>query len=157
RSRVSGRAGEVCVRDAPDSAVARARRRLAYDGSMETRTLPGTGLTVSRACFGTMTFGAQTDRAAAERMVDLYFDRGVSLCDTAKVETDGAAEVIRGEIPKGGRAGVVVATKVGSQPAEPDAPRLSRAAILKQIDLSLGRLQTDYVDLYYLHTPDPQT
>src|SRR5260370_28439930 len=126
-------------------------------GLMETRKLPHTDLTVSRACFGAMTFGSQTDQATAARMVDLCLDRGVNFFDTANVYNNGASETILGEVLKGRRDRVILASKAGSQPAEPDAAPLSRKAILANIDASLRRLQTDYLDLYYLHLPDYQT
>jgi len=126
-------------------------------GAMETRTLPHTGLTVSRACFGTMTFGGQTDQRAAARIVDLAMDRGINFFDTANVYTDGRSETILGEFLKGRRDRVVLASKVGVQPASPQAPALARRTILANIDASLRRLQTDYLDLYYLHRPDYAT
>ena len=68
---------------------------------METRRLPQTDLTVSRACFGTMTFGMQNDQAAAARMVDLCLDRGVNFFDTANVYNGGEAETMLGRVLKG--------------------------------------------------------
>ena len=124
---------------------------------METRTLPHTGLTVSRACFGTMTFGGQTDQRAAARIIDLAMDRGINFFDTANIYTDGRSETILGEFLKGRRDRVVLASKVGAQPASPEAPALARQTILANIDASLRRLQTDYLDLYYLHRPDYAT
>ena len=123
-------------------------------GAMETRTLPHTGLTVSRACFGTMTFGSQTDQRAAGRMVDLAMDRGINFFDTANAYNDGRSEAILGEFLKGRRDRVVLASKVGAQAATPDHSPLARQSILANIDASLRRLQTDYLDLYYLHRPD---
>ena len=120
---------------------------------MQTVTLPHTDLTVSRACFGTMTFGGQTDEAAATRMIDLCFDRGVNFLDTANVYTKGESETILGRILKGRRNRCILASKVGNKTGD-DASPLSKRAILKQIDLTLQRLQTDYLDLYYLHLPD---
>jgi len=102
-----------------------------------------------------MTFGGQTDEAAATRMIDLSFDRGVNFLDTANVYTKGESETILGRILKGRRNRCVLASKVGNKTGDPpDAPPLSKRAILKQIDLTLQRLQTDYLDLYYLHLPD---
>jgi aryl-alcohol dehydrogenase-like predicted oxidoreductase len=124
---------------------------------METRALRNTGLTVSRACFGAMTFGSQTDSATAARMVDLCLDRGINFFDTANVYNDGRSETVLGETLKGRRGRVILASKVGSQPAEPGAAPLSHSAILANIDGSLRRLQTDYLDLYYLHQPDYST
>jgi aryl-alcohol dehydrogenase-like predicted oxidoreductase len=127
---------------------------------METRTLPHTDLTVSRACFGTMTFGGQTDPAAAERMVDLCIDRGVNFFDTANVYTGGQSETILGGILKcgGRRQRVVVASKVGVKLGDAAGkPSLTRQAIFENLEGSLRRLQTDYLDLYYLHMPDGLT
>jgi 1-deoxyxylulose-5-phosphate synthase len=122
---------------------------------MEKRALSHTELTVSRACFGTMTFGGQTDPATATRMVDLCLDRGINFFDTANSYVKGESEKILGSILKGRREKVVLATKVGTPTGDPaDATPLSRKSILHNIDASLGRLQTDYLDLYYLHLPD---
>lgn len=122
---------------------------------MDYRTLPNTDLKVSRASFGAMTFGAQTDEATAGRMIDICFDAGVNFFDTANVYNKGKSETILGRLLKGRRDKVVLATKVrGKMGDGPDESGLSRAAILKAIDGSLQRLQTDYVDVYYLHQPD---
>ena len=125
---------------------------------METRTLTHTGLTVSRACFGTMTFGSQTDEPTARRIVDTCLDHGVNFFDTANVYNRGVTETIVGKVFQGRRDKVVLASKVrGKMGDAPDEEGLSRAAILKAIDESLTRLQTDYLDLYYLHHPDWST
>jgi aryl-alcohol dehydrogenase-like predicted oxidoreductase len=122
---------------------------------METRTLPHTGLTVSRACYGTMTFGKQSDQALSTRLVDRSIDSGIDFFDTANAYSSGVAETILGNALKGRRDRVVLASKVGFRAGDtPDDIGLSRAAILRAIDLSLARLQTDYLDLYYLHVPD---
>ncbi|MEJ2010288.1 MAG: aldo/keto reductase [Acidobacteriota bacterium] len=122
---------------------------------MEYRTLPNTDLKVSRASFGTMTFGGQTDEATAGRMIDLCFDAGINFFDTANVYNKGLSETITGKLLKGRRDKVVLATKVrGKMGDGPDESGLSRAAIHKAIDGSLQRLQTEYVDVYYLHQPD---
>jgi aryl-alcohol dehydrogenase-like predicted oxidoreductase len=122
---------------------------------LQTKTLAHTDLTVSRACFGTMTFGSQVDEAAAMRIVDRAIDGGVNFFDTANVYNKGASEVIVGKTLKGRRDKVVLASKVrGKMGDAPDESGLSRAAILKNIDDSLSRLGTDYLDIYYLHQPD---
>src|SRR5438067_844770 len=122
---------------------------------MDIRTLPGTGLAISRACFGTMTFGIQNDQAAATRLIDLCFDRGVNFFDTANVYSGGAAEIMLGNALKERRDRVILASKVrGKMGDAPDESGLSRAAILKAVDESLTRLRTDYLDIYYLHAPD---
>jgi aryl-alcohol dehydrogenase-like predicted oxidoreductase len=125
---------------------------------MEFRTLPRTGLKVSRLSFGTMTFGAQTDEAAAHRIIDCCLDAGINFIDTANVYNRGAAETIVGRTLKGRRDKVILTTKVrGKMGDAADETGLSRAAIRKAIDSSLTRLGTDYVDLYYLHQPDYDT
>lgn len=122
---------------------------------MQTRTLPHTDLTVSRACFGSMTFGSQVDEAAARRIVDYCFDAGINFIDTANVYNKGASETIVGKCLKGRRDKVVLASKVrGKMGDGPDESGLSRKAILKNIEDSLRRLDTDYLDIYYLHQPD---
>ena len=122
---------------------------------MEYRTLPKTGLKVSRLSFGTMTFGAQTDPATATRMVDICFDAGINFFDTANIYNKGASETILGKALKGRRDKIVLTSKVRGKMGEaPDEEGLSRAAITKAIDASLARLGTDYLDLYYLHQPD---
>ena len=122
---------------------------------MERVTLRHTDLAVSRACFGSMTFGSQVDEAAARRMVDLCFDSGINFFDTADVYNGGAAEVILGKTLQGRRDKVVLASKArfGASGAPAEAG-LSRAALLSAVDDSLRRLGTDYLDLYYLHAPD---
>lgn len=119
------------------------------------RTLKGTELAVSRAAFGTMTFGSQVDQATATRMVDLCLDRGLNFFDTANVYNRGASETMLGQALKGRRADVILATKArGKMGDAPDQSGLSRAAITRAIDESLRRLGTDYIDIYYMHQPD---
>jgi 1-deoxyxylulose-5-phosphate synthase len=125
---------------------------------MESRTLSGTDLVVSRIVLGTMTFGAQVDEADAAVMVDQCLDHGVGFIDTANVYNAGRAEEILGRILKGRRDRVVLASKVGIKMGDgPDESGLSRAAITRGVEESLRRLQTDRLDLYYLHQPDPAT
>ena len=126
-----------------------------YPNEMEKRTLKRTDLTVSRACFGTMTFGSQVDEADSIRIVDYCLDSGIDFLDTANVYNKGISETIVGKALKGRRDRVVLASKVrGRMGDAPDESGLSRAAIRKGIEDSLRRLQTDYLDLYYLHQPD---
>lgn len=122
---------------------------------METRTLTRSGLTVSRACLGTMTFGAQTDEATAIEMVSTCLDHGVNFFDTANIYNQGASETILGKALKRRRDRVVLAGKSGGPMKDaPDQNGLSRNAIIQAVDASLKRLQTDYYDLFYLHWPD---
>jgi len=102
-----------------------------------------------------LTFGLQADEAEALRIVDRCLDAGINFIDTANVYNKGAAETILAKALAGRRQKVVLATKVGLKAGDgPDESGLSRAAIHKALEASLRRLQTDYVDLYYLHLPD---
>src|ERR1700726_2349887 len=121
-----------------------------------------TGLTVSRMILGTGTFGKQTDEKEAHRMLDEAAEAGINFIDTAYVYPPGAeaggAEIITGRWLSNKRAGFILATKAGGQmgPAAWDAGS-SRKPLLDPIDASLLRLNTDYIDLYLLHTDDPVT
>jgi 1-deoxyxylulose-5-phosphate synthase len=122
---------------------------------MDYRNLKGTDLRVSRLCLGTMTFGAQTDARAAAEMVDACLARGVNFFDTANIYNRGESESILGQALGGRRRDVILASKVrGRMGDAPDESGLSRAAIERAVEESLRRLQTDYLDLYYLHQPD---
>jgi len=102
-----------------------------------------------------MTFGSQVDEPAALRIVDRCMDAGVNFFDTANVYNNGASEVIVGKTLKGRRDKIILASKVRGKMGEgPDEAGLARGAIERAIDESLRRLQTDYLDLYYLHQPD---
>jgi aryl-alcohol dehydrogenase-like predicted oxidoreductase len=102
-----------------------------------------------------LTFGLQADEAEALRIVDRCLDAGINFIDTANVYNKGAAETMLARALAGRRQKVVLATKVGLKAGEgPDESGLSRAALHKALEASLRRLQTDYVDLYYLHLPD---
>ncbi|MGI8743038.1 MAG: aldo/keto reductase [Bryobacteraceae bacterium] len=122
---------------------------------MDTLTLKGTDLTVSRICFGTMTFGGQTAEDAAERIVGRCLDGGINFFDTANAYNAGKSEEIFGRIARGKRDRIVLASKVSNKMGEgADMAGLSRAAIRRAIEDSLRRLGTDYLDIYYLHLPD---
>jgi 1-deoxyxylulose-5-phosphate synthase len=102
-----------------------------------------------------MTFGSQVDETAAIRIVDKCLDLGVNFFDTANVYNNGASEAIVGKALKGRREKLVLASKVrGKMGDGADQNGLSRTAIARGIEDSLRRLQTDYLDLYYLHQPD---
>jgi aryl-alcohol dehydrogenase-like predicted oxidoreductase len=123
--------------------------------AVERVTLKHTELTVSRVCFGTMTFGGQTDEAAASRIVDRCLAAGINFFDTANVYNRGVSEAILGRILKGRRQQIVLASKVrGRMGDAADESGLSRAAMLRAVDETLRRLGTDCIDIYYLHQPD---
>ena len=113
------------------------------------------GATVKLA-LGTMNFGKRTPLAESERILARAIERGVVLLDTANVYNDGESERIVGRALAGRREALLVATKAGLARDGGRAEGLSRAAIERAIDGSLSRLGTDYVDLYYLHAPDPK-
>jgi 1-deoxyxylulose-5-phosphate synthase len=105
-----------------------------------------------------MTFGGQADEAASTSMVDACLEAGINFFDTANAYTQGHSEEILGRILKGRRDQVVLASKVGMQKSDdPSLNGLSRTAITHAVEGSLKRLQTDYLDLYYLHAPDYDT
>jgi aryl-alcohol dehydrogenase-like predicted oxidoreductase len=124
-----------------------------------------TGLQVSRLCLGTMTFGFQCDEETSRSILDASADAGITFIDTADVyplgggmERVGRTEEIVGRWLSGRRDDFVVATKcVGATGPQPWQRGASRKHILDAIDASLRRLGTDYVDLYQLHSPDPET
>jgi aryl-alcohol dehydrogenase-like predicted oxidoreductase len=122
---------------------------------MDRITLNQTDLHVSRTCFGTMTFGGQTDETAAARIIDRCLEAGLNFFDTANVYNKGQSEILLGKALRGRRKEVVLASKVRGKMGEgPDEGGLSRAAILRAVEESLRRLGTDYLDIYYLHQPD---
>jgi aryl-alcohol dehydrogenase-like predicted oxidoreductase len=103
-----------------------------------------TGVTLSELCLGTMMFGDRCDQAESDRILALAMEHGVNFVDTAAMYVNGGTERILGEILKGRRHRLFVATKVNH--IDPDMIRTS-------IDESLQRLQLDYLDLYLLHWP----
>jgi len=122
---------------------------------MELRQLRGTDLKVSRLCFGTMTFGKPVDEATACNMVSRCIDAGINFFDTANIYQTGVSESHLGNALKGRRDKIILASKVhGSMGPGPDQRGLSRPAILRAVEESLRRLQTNYLDIYYLHQPD---
>ncbi len=125
---------------------------------MQYNKLPGTSLLVSELSLGTMMFGGQTSREESLRILDCAFDAGINVWDTANMYTGGESERIVGQALKGRREDILLATKVG-HPAEGkrNSQGLSRLAILSAVEASLKRLDTDYIDLYYLHLPDNDT
>ena len=125
---------------------------------MELVNLTGTGLHVSKVCLGTMMFGGQTSEADSFAIMDEALAAGVNFFDTANIYTKGASEKIVGKWMKGKREQVILATKVGMPTgAGPNETGLSRRNILAACERSLRSLDTDYIDLYYLHQPDYST
>lgn len=105
-----------------------------------------------------MTFGGQTDEPTSVQMVERCLDSGINFFDTANVYTGGTSETMLGRALKGRRQRVILASKVSNKVGDaPDQKGLSRPAIRRAIDESLKRLETDYLDLYYMHLPDYST
>ena len=129
------------------------------------RTLGRSGLRVSPLCLGTMTFGQDwgwgADAATSEAMLDRYLGAGGNFLDTANIYTKGHSEVIIGDYFKqrGGRDRVVLATKFcgNLHSGDPNAGGASRKSIAFNLEESLRRLKTDFIDLYWLHFADPHT
>jgi len=120
---------------------------------MELVELGASGLRVSRVGLGCNNFGGRIDLDATRAVVDAALDAGITFFDTADVYgSGGGSERFLGEILEGRRERVVLATKFGW---EPDRGRGGADHARTAIDASLERLRTDYVDLYYLHKPDP--
>jgi aryl-alcohol dehydrogenase-like predicted oxidoreductase len=125
---------------------------------MEYRNLGRCGLKVSELCLGTMTFGGRTNEAEAQRIVDLAFDAGINFFDTANAYNDGRSEEILGRALLGRRRGAVIATKFFNPMGPgPNDSGMSRVHIMQAIEDSLRRLQTDYIDVYYIHHTDVET
>lgn len=117
-----------------------------------------TGLKVSTFCLGTMNFGNQVDEKGAIQIMERALEAGVNFIDTADVYAGGRSEEIVGEILKENRDSIVLATKVRAKVGEGvNDSGLSRKHIMKGIENSLRRLQTDYIDIYYAHMPDHDT
>ncbi|MEP7242320.1 MAG: aldo/keto reductase [Gammaproteobacteria bacterium] len=132
---------------------------------MQYTKLGSTGLTVSRACLGTMTFGLQAEETVSHGILDAAAEGGVTFLDCADVyplggglKTAGRTEEILGRWLAGRRARFIVATKAFFRmgPSEWDQGS-SRKHLLDAIDASLRRLRTEYVDLYQLHGDDTST
>ena len=125
---------------------------------MKYRTLGRTGIKVSPYCLGAMMFGAMgnPDHDDSIRIIHRALDAGINFIDTADVYSDGESEVIVGKALKGRRDDVVLASKVHYPMGnEPNHRGNSRRWIIAAAENSLRRLQTDHLDLYQVHRPDP--
>src|ERR1700756_3364601 len=125
---------------------------------MQYRKLGGSDLSVPESSLGSwLTYGVGVEADASRACVDRAFELGINFIDTANVYGRGAAETFLGETLSGRpRDSYVLATKLYFPMSDTDRG-LSRPQVLKQIDASLQRLRTDYVDLYQCHRYDPQT
>lgn len=131
---------------------------------MKTNNIPNTDIHVSAICLGTMTFGTPVGEADAIELTHQAIDSGINFIDTANMyegyarsvgSPGGVAEEILGKALAGRRDNVILATKLGNKVGPlPEDDGTSPAAIRKQLDRSLRKLATDYIDIYYLHKPD---
>jgi aryl-alcohol dehydrogenase-like predicted oxidoreductase len=127
---------------------------------MEQRMLGRTGVSVSKLCLGAMMFGAwgNPDHDESIRIIHRALDAGINFIDTADMYSIGESEEIVGKALKGRRDDVVLATKVHFPvDDEPNHRGNSRRWIVAEVDNSLRRLQTDWIDLYQIHRPEPYT
>jgi aryl-alcohol dehydrogenase-like predicted oxidoreductase len=116
--------------------------------------LGGTNVMVSAFCLGTMMFGGKTDAAEALRVMHRAADEGLTFWDTADVYNEGRCEEIVGQGLKGRREQIVLASKVGMKMGSgPNDEGISRLHIMRGVEASLKRLDTDRLDLYYIHWP----
>ena len=125
---------------------------------MEYRRLGDSGLLVSEVGLGTNTFGRRLDEDGTRRVVDRAIDLGITFIDTADVYGDGDSERFIGRALGTRRHQVVLATKFGSASGPtPHQRGGSRHWVIESVEASLRRLNTDYIDLYQTHRPDPTT
>ena len=124
---------------------------------MEIRTLGNAGPRVSVVGLGCNNFGMKLDQRQTTAVVHAALDAGITHFDTAEMYGGGQSEVFLGKALAGRRESVVVATKFQDRPqGEPYRPGILRRRILEGCDISLSRLGTDHIDLYYQHHPDPE-
>ena len=125
---------------------------------MEYRNLGKSGLKVSEIGLGSLEFGRRLNEEDSISIVAHALDMGINFIDTADVYNNGLSEEFIGKAIKGKRPGVIVASKFGIFTGDnPNDYGGSRAHIMNAIDSSLKRLATDYIDVYYIHWPDPTT
>lgn len=125
---------------------------------MEYKILGGTGVKVSRLCFGVMSFGGDADEATSAAMFKRCREAGINFFDCANSYAGGRSEEILGRLIAGERNDLFITTKVASPMGKGINDRgLSRRHIVMQVEASLRRLQTDRVDLLFVHHFDPET
>ena len=119
---------------------------------MEYKLLGNTGLKVSRLCMGTMTFGKEADKATSEAIFRRCREAGINFFDCANSYAGGESERILGDLIRDCRDEVIITTKVFNRVGvDINAGGTSRRHIMASVEQSLKRLQTDHIDLYFLH------
>lgn len=125
---------------------------------MEYRVLGKTGVQVSALCFGTMSFGSTADEATSAAMFHRCLDVGINFFDCANVYAGGRSEEILGKLMQDKRDELIITTKVASRMSDDRNNRgMSRRHIMQQVEASLKRLNTDRIDVYFLHHFDALT
>jgi aryl-alcohol dehydrogenase-like predicted oxidoreductase len=125
---------------------------------MEYEFLGRTGVKISQICFGTMTFGGDTDEKVSAELYQTCREAGINFFDCANIYVGGRSEEILGELMRDHRDEVVIATKAYFSMGEDiNAGGSSRRHLMQSIEASLRRLGTDYIDLFYLHRFDETT
>jgi aryl-alcohol dehydrogenase-like predicted oxidoreductase len=125
---------------------------------MEFRKLGSSGLKVSEIGLGGNNFGWWIDEQTSITVINHAIDLGINYIDTADMYDKGNSEKFIGKATKDKRSQVIIATKCGYPMGDgPNDKGASRYHIMKSVDASLKRLQTDYIDLYQIHIPDPTT
>ncbi len=130
---------------------------------MQYKILGKSGLRVSELCLGTMTFGEDwgwgSNKEDSRRIFDAFVDKGGNFLDTANIYTNGTSEKLLGEFIGDNREKFVIATKytLNTDPKDPNASGNHRKNMVQAVEKSLKRLNTDYIDLYYLHAWDNMT
>jgi aryl-alcohol dehydrogenase-like predicted oxidoreductase len=125
---------------------------------MEFRRIGNSGLRVSQVGLGGNNFGGRADAAASVKIINQALDMGINFIDTAESYNDGHSEELVGKAVKGKRDKVIIATKFGNpRSVGPDNQAGSRRYVMAAVEASLKRLDTDYIDLYYLHYHDVNT
>jgi aryl-alcohol dehydrogenase-like predicted oxidoreductase len=125
---------------------------------LDYRRLGSTGLRVSSLAFGTMSFGGDADAAMSERLYAMAREAGITLFDCANVYNGGESERLLGRFSRLERDKVVITTKVGFPTGSgPNDAGSSGTHVIRELERSLARLGTDYVDVHFLHRWDPNT
>ncbi|MDX1409473.1 MAG: aldo/keto reductase, partial [Saprospiraceae bacterium] len=125
---------------------------------MQYQLLGRTGVMVSPLCFGTMSFGGIADEATSRQMFNMCRDAGINFFDCANVYEKGKSEEVLGRLIKDCRDEVVITSKVYFQMSDdPNAGGATRYHMVRAVEDSLQRLNTDYIDLYFIHRFDDKT
>lgn len=125
---------------------------------MEYRKLGNSGLDVSAIGLGTNNFGRRVDAAGTKRVLDQALEDGVTFIDTANIYGGGLSEDYIGQAIEGRRDEYIIATKAGMKVDDgPNGVGASRHHLFREVEKSLTRLRTDYIDLYQIHRADPNT